>query len=259
MHYLISGLAKSGTTRLFSQMGAALASRGSEPRTFFEPETDQELADIVAGADTTLSKVLIGRVKPHQTQLAAFSRHVLIYRDPRDQFISMLLYLFYDFQVNGDVAGYRRARQALARKVAQPGKESTIALYNELAGLVGRGPVRVFSKLHELQRLFQQTLSPFALRYEDLLSGEALPALETYLELPLPREAEVAAEYARVARSKGYGEWRHWLNAEDLAFVNQHWGAALKRLGYEQVTSPGELRIDERLSLDYVAQFDPSP
>jgi hypothetical protein len=257
VHYLISGLAKSGTTRLFSQISAALEQASIAFEGFFEPETDEDISAILASKRATLSKVLIGRVKPEQSRIAEFSRHVLIYRDPRDQFISMLLYLFYDFQLSGDREGYQRARAALTRKVESPASVSTIALYDELAALVGRGPIQVFARLHALQRRYREVFAPFALRYEDLISGAAMRELEAYLGLSLSGEVEVSPEYSRVVRSKGFGEWRHWLNAEDLRYVNEHWGSTMDRLGYETVTEPGDLVIETRLSLDYVSQFEP--
>ena len=112
MNYLISGLAKSRTTILFSRFQEALPDGVS---TFFEPDQDNALREILdlGRQGNTLTKVLVGRVKAENTPLRDFDRHVLIYRDPRDQFISMLLYLFYDFQLNGDAAGYRSALQAL--------------------------------------------------------------------------------------------------------------------------------------------------
>jgi hypothetical protein len=258
MHYLIAGLAKSGTTRLFSQLKSALDAQPGELLTYFEPDGDAALADILAQEQDTLSKVLIGRVSAQNEDLQRFDRHVLIYRDPRDQFLSMLLYLFYDFQLNGDGKAYAQAREALARKVAAPADESTIELYNLIAGCVGRGPVAVFKRLHEVQLAYESAFRPFRLRYEDLLRGLALPELSAYLGVAVGEDVQVPGEYARVARSRGFGEWRHWLNDDDLAFVNREWGDTIRRLGYELADTAQDLQIDTRLSLDYVAQFDPA-
>lgn len=256
MHYLISGIAKSGTTRLFSQLKGALE-KDAALRTFFEPHTDAELAGVLATPSVTLTKVLVGRVSADSARIAEFDRHILIYRDPRDQFISMLLYLFYDFQLSGDRDGYFRARDALARKVAAPESVSTIALYSEVAQLVGRAPIGVFSRLHQVQKAYEERFNPYMLRYEDLVRGSALSSLREYLGLDLQPDAEVPSEYARVARSRGYGDWRFWLNAEDLGFANREWGSTLRSLGYETVEQPDSLSIDPKVSLDYVGQFEP--
>ena len=256
MNYLISGLAKSGTTILFSRLQSALP---QDAATYFEPDQDDSLREILdeGRVRDTLTKVLIGRVKAENTPLHDFDRHVLIYRDPRDQFISMLLYLFYDFQLSGDLDGYRDAFAGLEKKVSEPEAHSTIALYNRIARLVGRAPVNVFNNLHRAQQEFIQAFTPHLLRYEDFIDGK-LTHVENYLSLDLGNRAEVTTDYRRVARSRSYGEWRHWLTDEDLDYLQSEWGATLERLGYPSCTRAGELSIDRQTSMGYVSQFDPS-
>lgn len=260
MHYLISGLAKSGTTRLFAQLQRAIEGEGIAPETAFEPHEDDALKAVLASTAPTLTKVLIGRVTADSAPIAAFDRHVLIYRDPRDQFLSTLLYFFYDFQLNGDLAGYRAAFAALEAKVAAPEAVSTIDLYGDVAKLAGRAPIGVFRRLHVIQNEFEEAFGPFRLRYESLVDGAGLDALENYLGLSIENEAvQVPDSYARVARSRGYGEWRRWFNAADIAFANREWGAQIQRLGYALADAPSSLHVDPASSLDYVRQFEPTP
>lgn len=258
MHYLIAGLAKSGTTRLFSQLKEALAQSSDNLSTYFEPDTDEALEGVLSQQGNTLTKVLIGRVTKDNPALERFDSHVLIYRDPRDQFISMLLYLFYDFQISGDTQSYEFARRALQAKLESPSTVSTIELYNTLAKLVGRGPIAVFKRLHAIQRGYEVHFKPFMLCYEDLLQGKSLSGLSDYTGLALEGDAEVPQEYTRVARSRGFGEWRSWLNSEDLAFIDREWGDSIRYLGYALEPQAETLAIDPKTSLDYVAQFDPS-
>lgn len=254
MHYLISGLAKSGTTMLFSRLKAAL---GDDRPLYFEPDTDAQLAAILTAGENSLTKVLVGRVTAKNRGIADFDRHIAIYRDPRDQFISMLLYLFYDFQQNGDLPGFEACFKALERKVGDPEGESTIALYDLIASTVGRAPIAVFNNLHREQRAYFDTFTPYLARYETLLDGD-WQALEAFLELDLQADAAVPGEYRRVARSKAYGDWRRWLNREDLAFLNEQWRDNLAWLGYP----PGDARVNEPIpydtSLGYVSQFRPA-
>ena len=256
MNYLIAGLAKSGTTILFSRMQQAIK---PEPDTFFEPDRDEQLTEILGkgGNTNTLTKVLIGRVTAKNHLLEQFDRHVVIYRDPRDQFISMLLYLFYDFKVNGDHAGYQEASEALTRKVQDPADHSTIDLYNLVASLVGRAPVAVFNNLHREQRTYIQAFSPHLLRYEDFVDNKLL-STEQYLTLDLHNDAQVPAAYHRVARSKAYGDWKNWLNEQDLGYINKAWGDTIQSLGYPLQNDRKLLSIPASTSVDYVRQFDPS-
>jgi hypothetical protein len=257
LNYLIAGLAKSGTTILFSRLQQALA---PETRTYFEPDRDEQLLEILQAGSTgdTLTKVLVGRVTSGNSHLARFDRHIVIYRDPRDQFISMLLYLFYDFQVSGDLSGYEQALQALRYKVENPDERSTIELYNLIASLVGRAPVAVFNNLHREQRAYIHAFSPHLLRYEDFIDDK-VGSVQQYLNLDLHNGAKVPDTYDRVARSKGYGDWKNWLNEQDLHYINSEWGDAIRALGYSPEShAPQPFQIPGSTSLDYVRQFDPS-
>lgn len=258
MHYLIAGLAKSGTTMLFSRMRSALAL--PDDACYFEPHTDEDIAGILDNnmGPTTLTKVLIGRVKSTTSRIEAFDRNVMIFRDPRDQFVSMLLYLFYDFQLSGDQAGFDNCYTALEHKLSDPSGMSCIELWNTVAATVGRAPFNVFNNLHREQRAYCAAFSPHITRYEDLLDGH-WSALEGYLELPLAGdEAQVPSEYRRVARSRGYGDWRLWLTEHDIKTTNSEWADNLAWLGYEPGERQSDAPISRETSLAYVSQFNPA-
>lgn len=241
---------------LFSRIREALDSSGEF---FFEPDEQSQLRDILSkGAESdTLTKVLVGRAMPDFDVIAEFDKHVLIYRDPRDQFISMLLYLFYDFQLSGDQAGFDTCFAALQRKQQDPANVSTIDLYNQVAGCVGRAPVAVFNNLHRVQAEYIDVFAPHKACYEDLLDGK-WRSLEAYLGFPLAQEAQVPQEYSRVVRSKGYGDWRSWLNADDIAYTNAEWGDTIATLGYMPGKAPVNQVIAAGTTTEYIKQFDPS-
>jgi hypothetical protein len=256
LNYLISGLAKSGTTMLFSRIKEALDSGGEF---FFEPDENSQLRDILSQgvSANTLTKVLVGRVMPDFDVIAEFDKHVLIYRDPRDQFISTLLYLFYDFQLSGDQAGFDTCFAALQRKQQDPANVSAVELYNLVAGSVGRAPIAVFNNLHRVQADYIDAFSPHKACYEKLLDGE-WHSLEAYLGLTLVHEAVVPQEYNRVVRSKSYGDWRSWLNADDIAYTNAEWGGTISALGFMPGLAPKTQVINAETTTEYVKQFDPS-
>jgi hypothetical protein len=255
LNYLVSGLAKSGTTMLFSRIRQAL---DANVETFFEPDQQAQLQGILSqGAHRdTLSKVLIGRLTSDDTLLHKFDKHVVIYRDPRDQFVSMLLYLFYDFQVSGDQQGYDKCFAALEKKQHDPARHSAIELYNEVASTVGRASAVVFSNLHRVQKDYIETFVPHRARYEDLLDGH-WAELENYLGLTLDEDAQVPQEYNRVVRSKGYGDWRYWLNEDDIEYTNTYWGKSIAALGYSPGAIIAKQAIAPDTTLDYVKQFNP--
>jgi hypothetical protein len=256
VNFLIAGLAKSGTTMLFSRIQRAL---DKDSAVFFEPEKRDELLAILQRGEQvdTLTKVLVGRVMPDNDVIPSFDKQVLIYRDPRDQFVSMLLYLFYDFQLSGDQAAYDRCYAALAEKQREPAAMSSIALYNLLADSVGRAPIAVFNNLHRVQNEYSAAFSPYRARYEDLLDGH-WSELESYLGIELAVEADVPHEYHRVVRSKGYGDWQNWLNREDMNYVEAHWGNTISSLGYSMSNPIEHQAIAKKTTLDYVDQFNPA-
>ena len=240
---------------LFSRIRRAL---DTTVDTFFEPDQLPQFENILSGGTDrdTLTKVLIGRVTPDTQILNDFDKHIMIFRDPRDQFVSMLLYLFYDFQLSGDQAGYDECFAALERKQRDPAAFSAIDLYNKVAACVGRAQVPVFNNLHRVQSEYVGVFSPYQVRYEDLLNGR-WSALESYLGLSLTQDAQVPDEYTRVVRSKGYGDWRHWLNADDVEYSIDQWGQSILARGY----SLGEVEMNQAIavetSTEYVKQFNP--
>ena len=240
---------------LFSRIQQAL---DSNVEVFFEPDRPEQFREISTRSihTDTLTKVLIGRVMPDDKVLAEFDKHVVIYRDPRDQFVSTLLYLFYDFQVSGDQLGFDRCFNSLQKKQQEPAKFSAVELYNEVAVCVGRAPIAVFNNLHRVQAEYIKAFSPYRARYEELLNGE-WAALGKYLGLTLTQEAQVPQEYCRVTRSKGYGDWQLWLNADDVDYTNNQWGETISALGYALGEAPRNQVISEKTTLEYVKQFDP--
>ena len=258
MNYLIAGLAKSGTTMLFSRIRSALS--GPDTAYYFEPDAEEEIAAILDNtqAHNTLTKVLIGRVTSATARIAEFDRNIMIYRDPRDQFVSMLLYLFYDFQISGDQAGYDKCHAALERKVSDPEAVSCIDLWNTVSATVGRAPFNVFNNLHREQRAYCEAFSPCRARYEHLLDNDWRD-LENYLGLALSGDdTRVPDELKRVARSKGYGDWRLWLTQSDIATTNEQWADNLAWLEYEPGTARLDSPIPRETSLNYVSQFNPA-
>ena len=258
LNILIAGLAKSGTTMLFSRVKDRLGDDAL--RCYFEPHSDEQIADILDATPpaASLTKVLIGRVTATTARVEEFDRNIMIYRDPRDQFISMLLYLFYDFQVSGDQPGYQACYEALSEKLADPDGVSCLALWDKISMTVGRAPHVVFQNLHREQLAYSNRYTPYMARYETLLGGD-WSGLSEYLDIELGGDhSSVPQDLQRVARSKGFGDWRYWLTAEDLSFINQHWSDNLAWLGYE----PEEARLQEAIpkhtSLDYVRQFNPA-
>lgn len=258
---LIAGLAKTGTTILFSRVRATL---GSPIRTFFEPSTSAELAGILKGgsATPTLTKCLVGHIADSVGEVSQFSHVVLIVRDPRDQFVSELLYDFYKFTDSGNIDGYEAALNLVADKVANPSGRSCTSLFREVREIalgckIKNSPVKTLRAQYAKLEAFRERFDPFVVLYEDIIKDQ-LGGLANFLDVDAIVQAEVDNSVTRVRRSMGYGDWKQWFTPEDVAEFEAELGDTLTRFGYSRDPLPSPQHIPAATSLNYIAQFRPS-
>jgi hypothetical protein len=256
-HVLIAGLAKSGTTILFHRVREGMPGVGS---TAFEPWSSEDLAEVLARRERTVTKILLGG--PHFLHIAEprrFDRKLMIVRDPRDRLVSEMLYRFYDFLVSGDREGFLEARGMLAAKVRDPASVSVTELDTQVSALAGKSlcPRQKLKRHSENALTFQRAVAPHVVAYEDLVTGD-MEALEEYLGFPLARDAEVDERLQRVVRTRGAGDWRRWLTAEDLDLVHEWAEDFMSAFGYVPEDPAPVSTIPAAISLDYVDQFRPA-
>jgi len=256
MNCMVTGLAKTGTTILFASIRDGFP---PDRECFFEPRTTAEFEHIVSrGRHTnTLTKALLANLLEHSHVIARFDALVLIVRDPRDQFISDMLYHFYEFKIRDDRAGYESARDLLRRKIESPATVSTIQLYDAIAALAGRrGSERLARRYDRLVR-FLHEYRPHTVRYEDFVEGR-VAGLAQYLGMPVSTASRVDDEHRRVVRTKTHGEWRAWLTADDLEIINGRVAESMRALDYPVIASiESPIPIPVATTLEYVAQFLP--
>ena len=85
-----------------------------------------------------------------------------------------------------------------------------------------------------------------------------MAALEAFLGFRVPVDPEVDAEFKRVERTKGHGEWRAWFTEADLARVNAEVGELMGELGYA-LESHADLSdaLPAATTLEWIEQFKP--
>jgi hypothetical protein len=211
-----------------------------------------------------LAKVLPFRPTdpPDVESFANFEKQIFIVRDPRDRFISKLLYGVYDSGFYDQDDRIRLFIELLRRKES----DSTSVSVKEL--------VKTFATLNDEQfsyvdwgasyqrRYIESPLEfhdehpqMFLFAYEDMIDGK-LEALESYLSVTLERgETRVASELARVTRTKGYGNWRDWFTKDDLDYFRPMMQPFLDRYypGADWCSSPAA-SIRAKYSSDYFAR-----
>ncbi|MCH8526407.1 MAG: hypothetical protein LAT79_04510 [Kiritimatiellae bacterium] len=263
----IAGMAKTGTTILFSRVRDSLVRErdGTGLETFFEPSTLEELEHIlrVGRSIPTLTKALIGQDSGNAGLIRRFSHPVLIVRDPRDQFVSAMLYDFYTFQQNNDVDGFRAAAGLLEEKINNPGGLSCTDLVRGIRSAALKkpldlSPVKILSFNFTLLDAFRKEVKPFVVRYEDIVTNQLQP-LTDFLGLEALCQTEVDPAVQRVRRTKGSGEWKHWFTEEDLIEFERELGEQMRRYHYPQSPLPKSQSIPRETSLGYIEQFRPKP
>lgn len=232
MKILISGLAKTGTTGLFHLL---VNSFKEFSKTSFEPrECPVEAKD--ANCDFIAKIVIMENV-----DLASFShfdKNIIIVRDPRDRFISALLYSQFHANYLFNEKRVRMVRECLTRKESNPGKISLgkiLEVMDRAAGKVRpikthhdrfRGPLALFDNY------IASTKDALLYKYEDFVEGEYAP-LEKYLGLPVTGSADVPTALARVVRTKNHGDWRNWFTLEDVRIWKPILAPWLEKYGYD--------------------------
>lgn len=213
MKVLVLGTAKSGTTAVYTAIRNAL---GDETDYLYEPSQREEFEVVTRSVNrNVLAKVFFTIASKVALDFSMFDKVVLLTRDPRDVTISFLLFNF--------LMNYR-SREAmpsiialLRRKEADPRSLSLQQLSDQSADLCTRVP-RWDSLAAQLDYSMELTKSHpefFTARYEDFIDRN-VEGLSHFLGLPISAEVEVGEWVKHVARSKGYGDWKHWFTAEDV-------------------------------------------
>lgn len=155
-----------------------------------------------------------------------YDRRICLVRDPRDLMISGVLYAWYaPMPALEDYAGFIRLLQEKERDPGSVGFLDLAAMTRKrdsYADAASTAPTIAAELQHRGWLLF---------RYEEMVEGR-FSALERYLGFPVRPAAEVPRSYRRVVRSKGAGNWRHWLTPKDVELLRPRLAPALEALDY---------------------------
>ncbi|RTL30734.1 MAG: hypothetical protein EKK49_12955 [Rhodocyclaceae bacterium] len=225
--FLTVGPAKSGTTALTYAVAAAI-----QATTVMFEEPPEMLVRLPAGG---VAKVLYDHFDEQRLlRGAAFVSHrMLLVRDPRDLFISRLLYVVSSRREwLGDEALMHRLLRMLWDKQQSP---EDVNLLDVGALLFGDRQEAVCRLMGPIERyagfLSAQHQNWCVVRYEDFVAGE-LASLESYLDRPVGHRPTIDPQYRRVARSCSSGNWRHWLSSDDLCHLRQDFAPLVEVFGY---------------------------
>ncbi len=226
MRVVIAGQPKTGTTALYVRIKNSVPSDAwclFEPKEYLPPVA-------VPSPQWVVAKVLIGRAYARGAEprtdgfyvdhesFASFDRKIHILRDPRDNLVSTLLY---GVRHTSFYSSDRRLDQflhLLQEKERNPAAVSMLRLLDAMAAL-DRG-VELLPSFLVRQELVKRFLTMYPeyhrVPYADFVDDK-IENLEGYLGFRLTGSARVES-HTRVTRTRGYGDWKNWFTAEDVAF-----------------------------------------
>lgn len=239
MKVLVVGRAKTGTTIVSRRI------QSSMPGAAFVMEPDS-LAAFVAPYESDLVVKTIfehwkdkrnARMALFNNELAVtFDRKVFVIRDPRDEFISRLLYLAYDFSKRRLLT--RSALKPWIDVIKEKERHPESVSVNELLAVVNTVfDLDIDYRLPDTQRYFKFIRSRVSgddtllLRYEEFVTG-VTQALESFLGFPLATGEIKERRLQRVNRTAAANNWKSFFLPEDLAEFKRVNQRMMKRVGY---------------------------
>lgn len=232
MKILIAGVSKTGTTGLLYLIANSM---DSKPKLLFEPkECPGQLAFEMGNV---IAKVLIG-ANVNAGSFSWFDKKITLMRDPRDRFISVLLYSQYHANYLADDARVRIMRECLELKESSPSSVSIRKILEVIGSVSGkRNAVAHYRKRarDSLARFddYVATMPDGLLyKYEDFVAGDYAPLVK-HLGMSISGTADVPDELQRVSRTKGQGDWRNWFTEDDVRELRPLFAPWLEKHGYD--------------------------
>ena len=225
------GTGKCGSTLLFFRIKNSFS---REHTGIFEPRQFEDIRKQYDPGSVLITKALILDAIPFLGEINNFfNKKILIVRDPRDVYISALLYTGgYHFIWEKSPEEILNFIDLLITKEQQP---SSISLLEMFRCIWAPFELDVFSEKISNQLDIAISLAKqrgfFVVKYEDLINND-LNELENYLGFEITKYNEVDEEFSRVVRSKGSGFWKDWYLNEDIVFFRPLLSETIEVFGY---------------------------
>jgi hypothetical protein len=180
-------------------------------------------------------------------------------RDPRDELVSRLHYVAYNYFSTRPTTLDERAAwiDVFRRKEAAPEAVAVLDMEQQLKTRFGEGfcPGRL---LYETYSQFVEELTTsgapglYVLRYEDFIRG-TVP--DDRLRALLSANRNVGPRLRRVHRTGSSGAWNYFLTPRDVAFFNERFRPMLDRFDYPIDPVRTTERPSAATGSDYVARL----
>jgi len=228
---LIVGIAKSGTTAIYSMTKKAMGDclsilEPSQPGQFEFIHEDKSPEKVI--------KILIGSVPPEAPYLQGFDRNVLIVRDPRDVLVSWLLYKPLLADRHKDQKFIKEFTELLRRKEDNPDKVSILEIEKFYDGYNAPAKTEAgYQQEFAVTQTFERALPDCFVMTYDAIVERHMSQLETYLGFQIDPASEHGSNISFNARQKKSGGWRDWFTPEDIAYFKPIFEPFLERYGFD--------------------------
>lgn len=256
---IILGSAKSGTTALFYAIRNALRSNGYQVEGLFEPAKPGDIKNYINGTadDVPLVKALLGPAFRRGMDIMSFSKRIVIYRDPRDNVVSRLVFMLPNFVDISEKEKIASLISVFEKKEQNPESISVL----EMARQIGE----ICAQENLPERLRSNAVMPamikrdpdnryFMMPYQDLVEGKFGPVSE-YLGFKIYPDFEVDGQHSNVTRTKGAGDWKNWMLDEDIQFFATDVKDDMLLLGFDPAAEAAANKvIAPAICSEYVAR-----
>jgi len=236
MKAIITGIGKTGTTVIGQKTSNALGLNYiHEPKDHGKIKSFEKLKSGV---------IKINIYYINDIVFSQFDKKVLVVRDPRDTFISMLLFNLYR-PWEGQTERIKKIIDLLKGKELNPQGMSTIGLFNKInSPKISEFNLQHFARMHNDMVSFAENHPDYyLLRYEDFIQGN-LVEYEKYIgcKKSIKFNENVLGGFNYVTRTKAKDNWKNWLLEEDRKVLEPLLLGYMKTFNYmdnwEPNTSP---------------------
>ncbi|MDJ0510863.1 MAG: sulfotransferase domain-containing protein [Crocosphaera sp.] len=249
---LITGVSKSGTTALYSRVKNSLA---TDCIGYFEKLGDIEKQ--MKSSKDIIAKLILYNVfcdNWYEVIDNLFEKKILIVRDPRDVWISDLLYFGgYKHLWSRDKEEIQKALKLLENKEKNPDSSSVLELFENMKDDFERQGYGKYWK-EKLGRAitFADNKDCIIVKYENFINDINLEELEDYLSIKLVKETQVSNNFKRVIRTKNSGDWKNWFVSEDINYFQPLCVDYMNRFNYDD---DWKIKEDPQILAQYASMY----
>jgi hypothetical protein len=207
--------------------------------------------------DVALVKMLLPKMLRREASLPLeqFDKRIFIYRDPRDNVVSRLLFMLPQLINAFDQQALGTILELLRRKESDPYSVSVTEIIKTVASVAKRDDLLEDIRARAIlpARIMQRkSHGYFMMPYDDLVECR-LGNLGDYLGVPIDGEFATTQKHAYVVRRKTSRDWCNWFLDDDVHYFAKDVADAFRVMGFDPAERPGaERHIPARVCSEYV-------